>query len=45
MASMLKKMGFSNGSASLRSVISKSGGVTTVYANYFESLLGSEVMV
>jgi len=42
---MLKDMGFSNGTANLRSVLNKKGGVTTVYAQYFESLLGPEVMV
>ena len=42
---MLKDMGFSNGTANLRSVLNKKGGVTTCYAQYFESLLGPEVMV
>jgi hypothetical protein len=41
----LKQMGFPNGAASLRSVLNKKGGVTTVYAMYFESLFGPEVMV
>ena len=45
MATMLKRMGFHNGSASLRSVLNKSGGVTTVYAQYFKNLLGPEVLV
>lgn len=45
LGTMLKQMGFANGAASLRSVLNKKGGISTVYAEYFESLFGSEVMV